>query len=103
MGEATNEKKVEKIEKQRKEIVQLKQEIKNLKIETKRHTATLITSALGFVAALFWREAIQAFLEQVLNIKAGQGWWIAQFSVAVFVTFLAVMALYLIARSLKVE
>jgi uncharacterized membrane protein (DUF106 family) len=103
MSETKSKKKVEKIEKQRKEIIRLKQELKNLQRETKRQTVTLITSALGFVAALFWREAIQAFLQQVLNIKAGEGWWIAQFSVAVFVTFLAVIALYLITRSLKVE
>jgi len=103
MTETNNEKKIEKIKKQRKEIVQLKQEMKNLKIETKRQTTTLITSALGLVAALFWREAIQAFLEQVLKIKPGEGWWIAQFSVAIFVTFLAVIALYLITRSLKTE
>lgn len=103
MTETNNEKKTEKIKKQRKEIFRLKHEMKNLKTETKRQTATLITSALGFVAALFWREAIQAFLQQVLNIKAGEGWWIAQFSVAVFVTFMAVIALYLVTRSLKVE
>jgi sterol desaturase/sphingolipid hydroxylase (fatty acid hydroxylase superfamily) len=103
MSETKNEKKTEKIEKQRKEIIRLKQELKNLQRETKRQTATLITSALGFIAALFWREAIQAFLQQVLNIKAGEGWWIAQFFVAVFVTFLAVIALYLITKSLKVK
>jgi len=101
--EEKNNKKIEKIEKQRKEIVRLKHEMKNLKIETKRQTATLITSALGFVAALFWRESIQSFLQQVLNIKAGEGWWIAQFFVAVLVTFMAVIALYLVTRSLKVD
>jgi len=73
MKKIKNGKKTEKIEKQRKEITKLKSEIKNLKIETKKQTATLITSALGFVAALFWREAIQAFLEQVLKLKAGEG------------------------------
>ena len=103
MSETKNVKKVEKIEKQRKEILRLKHELKNLQRETKRQTATLITSALGFVAALFWREAIQAFLEQVLKIRAGEGWWMAQFFVAVFVTLMAVIALYLVTRSLKVS
>jgi uncharacterized membrane protein YdbT with pleckstrin-like domain len=88
-----------KIEQQKKEISRLRQELRNFRKETKKQTVALITSAMGFVAALFWREAIQSFLEQVLKIKAGEGMWLAQFGVALIVTFIAVIILYSISRS----
>ena len=88
-----------KIEEQKKEISRLKQELRNFRKETKKQTVALITSAMGFVAALFWREAIQSFLEQVLNIKPGEGLWLAQFGVALIVTLVAVIILYSVSRS----
>lgn len=37
--------------------------------EYRKALATLLISAMGFVAALVWRDTIRAFFEQVLNLK----------------------------------
>ena len=61
---------------------------------------SLIVSAFAFVAALFWRDAISAFIEEI--VPEGQG-MIYQFGVAVFVTIIAVIAIYVVSRYLKIQ
>lgn len=59
---------------------------------------TLVVSAFGFVAALFWRDAIKAFIEEL--IPEGQG-LAYQFGVAVLVTVIAVIAIYFVTKHLS--
>lgn len=56
---------------------------------------SLIVSAFGFVAALFWRDAIKAFIAEV--VPEGEG-LIFQFYAAIFVTIIAVVAIFLVTK-----
>lgn len=58
-------------------------------------TAALIISAFGFVAALFWRDAIQALLDRIVPARDTLA---LQFLTAVIVTFIAVLAIYIVTR-----
>ena len=61
--------------------------------EMKRQTLTLMSAALGFVAALVWKDAIQAWLKPLYEDAAGwQGLTIAAI-VTTVVVIVAVMAL----------
>lgn len=63
-------------------VKQLQSQVKQLESQSRdagrifvATVTTLITSAFGFVAALAWNEAIQAFLKQIVPLdKAGNGW-----------------------------
>lgn len=92
----------EKIEEQKEEIKKLrgqlkevrsktKQQLKELESETRKRMAEFITAAFSFFAALFWRDAIQAFLAQKFGIVPGQGGtWISQIWTAFIITIIAV-------------
>lgn len=95
------ESKKEEIEKQKVKIIKMREQLKSLKTQTKRQMMTLITSAFGFVAALFWRDAIKSFLEQTINVTPGEGLWTVQVLVALGVTFLAVIITFLLSRGMK--
>ena len=82
-------------------ILQMKKELKELKSETKKQIATLVTSAFGFAAALFWRDAIQALLSQTLGVKPGEGFWLVRIFIALVVTLVAVLITFLISKTLK--
>ena len=89
----------ETIEKQKTKIKHLREELKNLRRETKTRMTALITSAFGFVAALFWRDAIKALLDQTFGINPGEGFWFVQMGIAVIVTVMAVMVIYFVSRT----
>lgn len=55
----------------------------------------LIVSAFGFVAALFWRDAITEFIDKI--VPAGEG-LTYKFLVAIIVTILAVVTIYILVR-----
>ena len=55
----------------------------------------LIISAFGFVAALFWRDAIQALINEF--VPEGQG-IIYSFIAAIIVTIIAVLAIFVIKK-----
>ena len=86
------------IEKQKEKIKGMRNQLKNLKSETKKTTKSLITSAFGFVAALFWRVAIKALLDQTVGVNPGEGFWIIQVAVAVIVTIFAVVVTYSLSK-----
>jgi len=65
------------------------------KFEVKAVMVSLIVSAFGFVAALFWRDAISEFITQV--IPAGQG-LAYQFVAAVVVTLMAVIVIFILTK-----
>lgn len=86
------------IEKQKTKIRRLREQLKDLRDETKVRISTLITSAFGFVAALFWRDAIQALLSQTFGVNPGQGFWLVQIGIALVVTVMAVIVIFSISR-----
>lgn len=88
------------IERQKTKIKKLKEELKGLKKETKNRLNSLITSAFGFVAALFWRDAFQALLEQIFGVSRGEGYWLIQVVVAIGVTLIAVMVIFSVSKTM---
>ncbi len=63
--------------------------------EFRKQLATLVTAAFGFVAALFWntaiKDAINAFIPPAQT-------WVGETLVAIFVTFIAVLAIWSVSR-----
>ncbi len=59
---------------------------------------TLVASAFGFVAALFWNDAIRAGIETLLPPEQSV---IYKFTAAIFATAIAVAAVYLISKFSK--
>ncbi len=89
----------EKIKIQKTKMKIMREQMKALQQHTKTQFITLITAAFGFVAALFWRDAIQAFLEQVFGFSAGNGEiWYYQLFVAVIITIIAAVVIYLFSK-----
>ena len=93
------ESKKEEIEKQKIEIIRLREQLKAFKKETKTRMTSLITSAFGFVAALFWRDAIQALLAQTFGVSPGEGFWLVQIVIALVVTIMAVIVIFFVSRT----
>jgi hypothetical protein len=65
------------------------------KFEIKAVMISLIISAFGFVAALFWRDAIKAFIDEV--IPEGQG-LSYQFMAAILVTVIAIVVIFVLTK-----
>ena len=65
------------------------------KFELKAIIISLIVSAFGFVAALFWRDAIKAFIAEVIPEGQGLGY---QFIAAIVVTVMAVVIIFVLTR-----
>ena len=63
--------------------------------EMKAALITIVASSLGFVSALFWRDAIKDLIAQV--VPAGEG-LTYQFIVAIGVTVFAVLVIFLLNR-----
>ena len=59
---------------------------------------SLIVSAFSFVAALFWRDAIQTLIAEIVPEGSGL---VYQFGVAILVTIIAVLAIYIVTRHLS--
>ncbi len=59
---------------------------------------SLIVSAFSFVAALFWRDAIQGLINEL--VPEGQG-LAYQFGTAVLVTIIAVLAIYVLTKHIS--
>jgi len=86
-------------EKNKARVAILKKEVSALRKQTKHQIVTLVTSAFGFVAALFWRDAIQAFLQQAFNISVGDGgYWAIQVGVALIITVFAAAVIYYVSK-----
>lgn len=67
-------------------------EFKNL---FKDKVITLVISAFGLCAALFWNDAISSIIKELL--PEGNTWPYKLFS-AIFVTFIAVFAIYFVTK-----
>lgn len=84
-------------------IKQLQHQMKALETQTKDTSVaflatvtTLITSAFGFVAALAWNGAIQAFFKQIIPDPNGESWGlvISNFIYALIVTVVVVLIIF---------
>lgn len=90
------------LKKQRIKASLLKKQLKELKDLTKKQIVTLMTSSFGFVAALFWRDAVQSMLQQVFGLQKATIWTI-QFALAIAVTLLAVLVTFFVTKTLGKE
>lgn len=66
-------------------------------LNVKAVMVSLIISSFGFVAALFWRDAIKELIDSL--VPEGQG-VIYSFGVAIAVTIIAVVAIFFVANYL---
>ena len=55
---------------------------------------TLLSSALGFVAALAWNDAIQALIKKVLPLESASSVVVLKFLYAIAVTTIAVILIF---------
>ena len=76
-------------------MANIEEEAKSLNI--KAVMISLIISSFGFVAALFWRDAIKEFITKL--VPEGQG-LLYSFGAAIIVTIIAVVAIYFTANYL---
>ncbi len=66
--------------------------MKALMKEIKKQTLTLMTAALGFVAALVWKDAISAWLKPLYESSEGAtGLTVAAFVVTVVVVIVTIL------------
>jgi len=66
--------------------------MKSILVEIKKQTLTLMVAALGFVAALVWKDAITAWLKPLYESSEGPlGLTIAAFVVTVAVVIITII------------
>ena len=63
--------------------------------EMKKQTLTLMTAALGFVAALVWKDAIQAWLRPLYEDASG---WVGLTIAAIVTTAVVVVVVMLLSK-----
>ncbi len=79
-------------------VMSIEDQAKSLDI--KGAISTLVISAFGFVAALFWRDAIQQLIAEL--VPQGQGLFYSMLA-AVMATVIAVVVIWLIAKYMAVS
>ena len=84
----------------KKKLKKIKEPINEFRSEFRKQLVTLIVSSFGFVAALFWRDAIKSMIETY--IPHGETWPAMMIS-AIIVTVIVVFVTYLITKTLKKE
>jgi hypothetical protein len=74
---------------------------REMQVELKKQLAIMVSSAFALVAALFWNDAIKAFITSPsgLNIPT-EGSWVAMMVAAVIVTIVAVLATITVSKML---
>ncbi len=84
----------------------LKKEISSFQKEFRKQLSTFITGAFAFVAALLWRDAISSLLERykdfIQRSLPFEG-WVLQFFIAFAVSIVAVLAIVIVSKILKVD
>lgn len=89
------------------ERFKIEEELTSFQMEFRKHLATFITGAFAFVAALLWRDAIKSFLnkyaETIQNSLPWKEEWVIQLFTALTVSLLAVVAIVIISKILKVK
>jgi len=83
----------------------MKKKLEEFKKEFKKQLATLLVGAFSFVSALLWRDAINAALNAYIqSIKSTipiRNVYLINFVVALAVTFISVLAIYIISKLLS--
>jgi len=88
-----------KIESQKVKINQLKQKVDGFERETFDQFVSLLIYSFGFVAALFWRDAIQTSLNHFFSVSELQAnYWIIQLGIAIAVTAFAAFTIFFLNR-----
>ena len=77
-------------------MAKIEEEAKSFNV--KAVMVSLIVSSFGFVAALFWRDAIKELIAEI--VPEGEG-VIYSFGVAILVTIIAVVAIYFISNHIN--
>jgi ABC-type Mn2+/Zn2+ transport system permease subunit len=82
-----------------KNIQSIHKSAKDLEKEVRKHIITAITAAFAFIIALFWRDAIQAMINEVLGkIGINTDIYIYKIVAAILVTIIAVIGIIMVAR-----
>lgn len=76
----------------------VKEQVSKFKGEFRKHSVVAITAALSFVIALFWRDAVQAVIDDWVATFSIENVYILKLVAAVAVTILAVIGLMIIAK-----
>lgn len=79
-------------------VVGSKQLAEEFRREFKKQLITLVTAAFGFVAALFWQNAIK---DMIAAFVPQANTWQYEIVAAVIVTLIAVAAIFLLSRYAK--
>jgi len=82
------------------ERIKIKEEFTEFQKEYRKHMSTFITGALGFVAALFWRDAITSIIEAYIP-KSNE--ITAKVIIAFLVSSIAVMGIVLMSNLLEIK
>ena len=79
--------------------IKIKKQVEDFKEEVKKHTATAITAAFGFLIALSWRTPIQNSVNKLIGyLGLTESAIYYEYLSAVFITVVAVFALMAIAK-----
>jgi hypothetical protein len=85
----------------------LRKELSEFQKEFRKHLTTFITGAFAFVSALLWRDAIQSLLDiykkEIEYLMPFHNIWLAKFFIAFAVSVIAVVAIVIISKVLKIE
>ena len=81
----------------------VKNHLSDFQKEFREHLTTFIRAAFAFVAALIWRDAISKSIEPLKELMPQVGGLVFDYLIAIFITFIAVIAIIVTSKLLKVE
>jgi len=82
----------------------VKETAKEVNKQIRKHIITAITAAFAFMIALFWRDAIQQGVREILNkVGANGDSYIYKIIAALFVTIICVIGIVFVSRFEKKE
>jgi len=77
----------------------VEEHLTKFQVEVRKHTATAISAAFALVIALVWKDAIQAFVDNMLkNLNITENLHLYRLVVAIVVTIICVVGIFIISR-----
>ena len=77
----------------------VEEHLTNFQVEVRKHTATAISAAFALVIALVWKDAIEAFVDNILaDLKLTENLHYYKLLVAIVVTIICVVGIFIISR-----
>ena len=77
----------------------VEEHLSKFQIEVRKHTATAISAAFALIIALVWKDAIQAFVDNIIaDLKLTQEVHYYRLIVAILVTIICVFSILFISR-----